>query len=61
MSEMDLISAIDTLSEYCECHECRRCCFNRGSQDGFFDCMLTNTSPAEWSASMIGGNEDEAD
>ena len=60
MNEMDLISAIDTISAYCECHECRRCRFNRGSQDGFFYCMLTNESPAEWSASMIG-DEDETD
>ena len=54
----DIHEAIEILKDYCSKHECEDCAFNR-AEEGYYDCMLNDTSPCDWDVTEIRGDEDE--
>lgn len=40
----NLQKAIDTIKEYCSCHECGHCIFGNKSEE----CLLANEQPYFW-------------
>lgn len=57
MSEDKLIEAIETLKEYCDDVTCDNCVFNRATEEGCYDCMITNESPLLWEIpEKLGGS-----